>query len=41
MIKEKYKQLFLSLQFGCIRTITIHRRCVAYKQTTNGKYFIK
>ncbi len=27
MVKEKYKQLFLSLQFGGIRTITIHNRC--------------
>jgi hypothetical protein len=31
LIKEKYKQLFLSLQFGGIRTITIHRRYMAYK----------
>jgi len=28
MIKEKYKQLFLSLQFGGIRTITIHSSSV-------------
>ncbi len=26
MVKEKYKQLCLSLQFGGIRTITIHNR---------------
>jgi hypothetical protein len=26
MIKEKYKQLYLSLQISGIRTITIHRR---------------
>ena len=26
MIKEKYKQLFLSHQFGGIRTITIYGR---------------
>jgi len=26
MIKEKYKQLFLSHQFGGIRTIIIHNR---------------
>jgi len=31
-IKEKYKQLFLSLQIGGIRTITIHSRCGAYKK---------
>ena len=30
MIKEKYKQLFLPLQFGGIRTITIHNRCATY-----------
>ena len=45
MIKEKYNQLFLSLQFGGIRTITIHRRCVAYKERpeiihTDGKIII-
>jgi len=28
MIKEKYKQLFLSHQFGGIRTITIYSRYV-------------
>jgi len=27
MIKGKYKQLFLPLQFGGIRTITIYNRC--------------
>jgi len=26
MIKEKYKQLFLSLRFSGIRTIAIHQR---------------
>ncbi len=37
MIKEKYKQLFLSLQFGGIRTITIHSRCGAIGINENGK----
>jgi len=32
MIKEKYKQLFLPLQFGGIRTITIHSSCGALKE---------
>jgi hypothetical protein len=35
MIKEKYKQLCLSLQFGGIRTITIHSR---YGQTEENNY---
>jgi len=40
MTKEKYKQLFLSLRFGGIRTITIHIRCVSCKKNysiTNDK----
>ena len=32
MIKEKYKQLFLSLQIGGIRTMNIHR---CYHQFTD------
>ena len=32
MIKEKYKQLCLLLQFGGIRTITIHIRCMAFEK---------
>lgn len=33
MRKEKYKQLFLSLQFGGIRTVNIHNRCVSCRET--------
>jgi hypothetical protein len=33
MIKEIYKQLFLCLQFGGIRTITIHGRWQQAKKT--------
>jgi hypothetical protein len=29
MIKEKYKQLFFSLQFGGIRTIMVHNSCAS------------
>ena len=32
MIKEKYKQLCLSLQFGGIRTMNIHRRWATLKK---------
>jgi len=41
MIKEKYKQLCLSLQFGGIRTITIHSRCASCekKATAHSRTF--
>jgi len=32
MIKEKYKQLLLSLQISGITTMNIHRRCSALKR---------
>ena len=35
MIKEKYKQLFLPLPFGGIRTMNIHKR---YSQVFKGVY---
>jgi len=35
MIKEKYKQLFLYLQFSGVRTITIHKRCAQPKKNTS------
>ncbi len=33
MIKGKYKQLFLSLQFWGVRTMTIHNRWLQFKDT--------
>ncbi len=36
-VKEIYKQLLLSLQFGCITTMNIHKRYSQGKETTTMK----
>ena len=40
MIKEKYKELCLPLQFGGTRTVAIHGRFAAYKESQRANRYI-